>query len=64
MEDADRQASTSNQAYSEYVLERLQIAIVSVSVVLNHLQTTPPSDYQQLKLVIILFLSYLHFSSV
>jgi len=47
MEDADRQASTANQGYSEYVLEHLQIAIVSVSAVLNHLQTTPLSDDQQ-----------------
>ena len=30
MQDADRQASTANQAYSEYALERLQISIVSV----------------------------------
>ena len=41
MEDSDRQASTA---------ERLQIAIVSVSAVLNHLQTTPPSDDQQAQL--------------
>ena len=51
MQDADRQASTANQAYSEYALERLQISIVSVSDVLNHLRSIPPSGDQQAQVV-------------
>ena len=63
VQDADRQASTANQAYSEYALERLQISIVSVSDVLNHRYTTriylwlnhlrsiPPSGDQQAQVV-------------
>ena len=57
MPDADRQVSTANQAYS---LECLQISIVSVSNVLNHL----PLMTSKLKLLITFVVSYLHFSSV
>ena len=46
---ADRQLSTANQAYSEYVLDRLQISLVSISSLLDHLQSatvTPRSELQ------------------
>lgn len=44
---ADRQISTANQAYSEYVLERLQMALASMNSVLHHLNTVTPSDEAQ-----------------
>ena len=44
---ADRQIATANQAYSEYVLERLQISLVSLSSVMDHLRTvTTRSELQ------------------
>ena len=36
---ADRQISTANQAYSEYVLERLQMALASMNSILHHLNS-------------------------
>lgn len=44
---ADRQISTANQAYAEYVLERLQRALVSMNSVLHHLNTVTPAEEAQ-----------------
>ena len=44
---ANRQLTTANQAYSEYVIERLQRALVSMSSVLHHLNAVTPLDEEQ-----------------
>ena len=44
---AERWITTANQAYSEYVLERLEMSSASMNSVIHHLQTiTPRSDHQ------------------
>ena len=66
MQDADRQASTANQAYSEYALERLQISIVSVLYLMCWIicEVSLPVVTSKLKLLITFVVSYLHFSGV
>ena len=47
LQATDRQAGIANQAFSEYVLERLEISVMSVSTLINHLQSTNNDDEQQ-----------------
>ena len=47
LQATDRQAGIANQAFTEYVLERLEISVMSVSTLINHLQSTNSDDEQQ-----------------
>ena len=44
---AERQMENANQAFSEYVLERLQISMLSLSALMDQLRSVAPSDTQQ-----------------
>ena len=44
---AERQISTANQAYSEYVLERLELSLETMNSVIRHLQTVTPTNDDQ-----------------
>ena len=44
---AERQISTANQAYSEYVLERLELSLEAMNSVIHHLQTVTPTNDDQ-----------------
>ena len=43
----DRQTGIANQAFSEYVLERLETSVMSVSALIRHLQSTHSDDEEQ-----------------
>ena len=44
---AERQMENVNQAFSEYVLERLQISVLNLSVLMDQLHSVAPSNTQQ-----------------
>ena len=44
LDTAERQISTANQAYSEYVLERLELSLETLNSVIHHLQTVTPTN--------------------
>ena len=44
LQAAERQESTANVAFSEYVVERLQISIMNVSMILHHWQSITPDE--------------------
>ena len=40
---AERQRVTANEAYSQYVLERLETTLLSLSALIDHVQNAPTS---------------------
>ena len=44
---AERQRETANEAYSEYVLQRLQTSLLSLSALMDHLRTGVHVNNQQ-----------------
>ena len=47
LDTAERQISTANQAYTEYVLERLELSLETMNSVIHHLQTATPANDEQ-----------------